>query len=85
MDAQKDVIKYIIKQIGSNLFSGKSIMNMSLPVDIFDSRSVLERCAGTFGYAPVLLREAAKSIDDIERISWIATFVTTMCLLELRV
>lgn len=36
IDAQKDVIKYVIRQIGTNLISGKSIMNMSLPVEIFD-------------------------------------------------
>ena len=32
MDMQKDVIKMIIKQLSSNIMSGKSIMNMSLPV-----------------------------------------------------
>ena len=41
MAAQKDVIKYIFKQIGSNILKGKSIMNMSLPVDIFDNKSLL--------------------------------------------
>lgn len=30
--AQKDILKMIIKQLGSNLLSGKSVMNMSLPV-----------------------------------------------------
>jgi hypothetical protein len=30
--AQKDVLKYVIRKIGTNLISGKSIMNMSLPV-----------------------------------------------------
>jgi hypothetical protein len=32
INAQKDVIKYVIRKIGTNLISGKSIMNMSLPV-----------------------------------------------------
>lgn len=31
----------ILKQIGSNLMAGKSIMNMSLPVEIFDDKSML--------------------------------------------
>jgi hypothetical protein len=30
--AQKDILKMIIKQLGSNLLAGKSFMNMSLPV-----------------------------------------------------
>ena len=41
MNAQKDVIKWVIRRIGTNLISGKSIMNMSLPVDIFDKRGLL--------------------------------------------
>jgi hypothetical protein len=85
MDAQKDVIKYIIKQVGSNLLSGKSIMNMSLPVDIFDSRSILERAAASFGYAPIFLSKAFQSTDDIEQMSMVATFMSTAALLELKV
>lgn len=85
IDAQKDVLKYILKQIGSNLFSGKSVMNMSLPVDIFDQRSILERCAGSYGYAPIFLQQAAKATDDLSRVAWIATFMATTCLLELRI
>jgi hypothetical protein len=84
MDAQKDVIKYIIRQVGSNLLSGKSIMNMSLPVDIFDSRSILERSAASFGYAPTFFTKASQSADDLEQISQVATFMATTALLELR-
>jgi hypothetical protein len=29
---QKNVIKLILKQLGSNVMAGKNIMNMSLPV-----------------------------------------------------
>jgi hypothetical protein len=32
LDVQKTVAKFIIKTISSNIISGKSIMNMSLPV-----------------------------------------------------
>ena len=39
----RGVITYIIKKIGSNLLSGKSIMNVSLPIYIFDQKSILER------------------------------------------
>jgi hypothetical protein len=41
IDAQKDTMKWIFKQLGANILKGKSIMNMSLPVDIFDHRSIL--------------------------------------------
>lgn len=39
---QRGILTYMIKKIGSNLFSGKSIMNVSLPINIFDPRSLLE-------------------------------------------
>lgn len=35
MQEQKKVLTYIIKRIGKNIFSGKGILNISLPVDIF--------------------------------------------------
>jgi hypothetical protein len=35
LKAQSSVLKDIVKSIGKNLFSGKSILNMSLPVTVF--------------------------------------------------
>lgn len=60
MNAQKKVLGYIIKKMGSNLFSGKGITSISLPVDVFSTESNLERVARMFTYAPLLLEEASK-------------------------
>ncbi len=38
---QKNVIKFILSQVAKNVLTGKSIMNISLPVDIFSSKSNL--------------------------------------------
>lgn len=65
IDAQKDVIKYILKQIGTNLLAGKSVMNMSLPVEIFDSRSILERSSASMGYVPSLFLPASKIPNEV--------------------
>ena len=43
LQKQRNVIGHLVKKIGSNFFSGKSIMNISLPIDIFDCRSMLEQ------------------------------------------
>lgn len=43
INKHRSTISYIIKKIGSNLLSGKSIMNVSLPIYIFDHKSLLER------------------------------------------
>jgi hypothetical protein len=33
--AQNNVLKNVFKNIGKNFFSGKSILNISLPVQVF--------------------------------------------------
>ena len=38
---QKGSLLYIIKQVGANIISGKSVLNVSLPVDIFQPRTLL--------------------------------------------
>lgn len=48
----------IIKQLGTNLMSGKSIMNMSLPVEIFDKRSMLDVIADSLGFISHYLTKA---------------------------
>jgi hypothetical protein len=42
MQKQDKVISFVLKKMGSNLIKGKSIMNVSLPIDIFDKRSLLQ-------------------------------------------
>ena len=45
--------------------SGKSIMTMSLPVEIFDDYSTTESFASNFGFVPLFMRKALKE-DRIE-------------------
>lgn len=37
MAAQKKVLGFIVKKMGSNLISGKGITSISLPVDVFST------------------------------------------------
>ena len=55
MQEQKKVLTYILSKIGKNLLTGKGILNISLPVDIFTTDSNLESLAKCFAYAPILL------------------------------
>lgn len=45
--------------MGGNLLKGKSLLSISMPVDIFDNRSNLERTAYSFSFAPTYLEKAA--------------------------
>ena len=40
---QKSVISHLFKKLASNLIQGKSLMNISFPVQVFETKSVLER------------------------------------------
>lgn len=42
IEKQRSVAGYLIKSIGLNIIKGKSIMNVSLPINIFDTRTILE-------------------------------------------
>lgn len=60
MDDQKSVLKFVLSKIGKNIMSGKSILNISLPVDIFTSKSNLELFSQSLCYAPILLEKSHK-------------------------
>jgi len=69
---QKSALKLIIKQITSNLMAGKSILNMSLPVELFSDDSTLEGFAKIFGFVPYFMNEAVKHADVVEQIKYVA-------------
>ena len=71
---QKGVIGHIMKQFSMNLLQGKSIMNISFPVQVFEPRSVLERLANTFKYAPNFLQKAGNTFDSLEQFKLVISF-----------
>lgn len=42
LSKQRGSISYIIKKLGAHIMKGESVMNISLPVFMFDERSLLE-------------------------------------------
>lgn len=74
MEMQKGVLKYVISKMGKNLMSGKGILSVSLPVDIFGTESNLERTARVMGYAPRFLEKAVASKDVVERFKYVIVF-----------
>jgi hypothetical protein len=61
----------VLKQMGSNLMAGKSIMSMSLPVEIFDTASMLEVLANMMGFFPRFISEAVNATDPIEQMKFV--------------
>lgn len=71
---QKQVLGQLIRQFGSNIFSGKPVMGLSLPVTIFEPRSHLERYAYGLIYAPHFLGKAGQTTDTLEQFKLAITY-----------
>ena len=78
---QRSTLLYLAKRIGVNLLTGKSIMNISLPIKIFEPRSFLEKIAGDFRFAPYFLNKAMETTDPVDRVRVITTW--HVCSLQL--
>jgi Oxysterol-binding protein len=77
MSVQKGVLGDLIRRAGAAIVNGDSIMNISLPVRIFEARSFLERITDTWCFAPIFLTRAAAATDPIERIKYCMTFLVS--------
>ena len=64
---QRKLVFNLIKQIGGNILRGKSIMNISLPVYVFEPTSLLQRVTSFYAYAPELLLPIPSIQDPVEK------------------
>ena len=63
--------KYLILKFGKNLFEGKSIINVSFPIILYDQRTYAQVFAYEHKLAPYFLSRAALCKDKIEKLKWI--------------
>lgn len=63
--SQNNVIKYIMSTLKKNLFSGKGILNISLPVEIFNVDSNLQRLCEAMSLAPDFLEKKTPKTDSL--------------------
>jgi len=75
LESQKGVMTHLIKSFGANLIQGKSVVNVSLPVRIFEPRSFLQRIPDAWCYAPIFLTKAAFAELPLQRFLHVITFM----------
>ena len=63
--------KYLIAKMGKNILTGKSILNVSFPVFIFDKRTLHQAFCHEQRLAPYYITRAIYSPDVLERLKWI--------------
>ncbi len=64
---QRRLVFTILKQIGTNFFSGKSVMDVSFPMTVFEPFTTLERVADLCVYMDPMLLPIAELEDPLER------------------
>ena len=78
-DEKKQIIykavKYLVEKMGKNILHGKSILNISFPVFIFDKRTLQMSFACEQRLAPFYLTKAYYSHDKIERLKWVTAYL----------
>ena len=81
MEAQKKILGFVVRKIGTNLLAGKSVLSISLPVQIFSTESNLERLARTFVYAPLVLEKVSNNESPLEQLKQVLIISLTHSLL----
>jgi hypothetical protein len=73
VDKQSGIIKVVLTQLTKCLWSGTA-MSLSLPIRIFEPRSMLERYTDWFAFAPELLGKAGTCKDRVESFKYVILF-----------
>lgn len=63
--------KFLITKFGQNLFEGKSIINVSFPIFLYDKRTYAQVFAYEHRLAPYFLSHAAFIKDKMEKLKWV--------------
>lgn len=71
---QKGLIGDMLRKIMQSIADGRGVVGVSLPVRIFEPRSLLERIVDWWKFAPIFLNKAAKCEDQIERMKLVVAF-----------
>ena len=65
---QRSVAVYIIKKISSNILAFENIMNVSMPIYIYEERSYLERFQNDQLFIPSFVDKVMSTNDPLEKI-----------------
>ena len=70
--------KYLIGKFGKNLFEGKSIINVSFPIILYDKRTYAQVLSYEFRLMPYFMTRACLAKDKIEKLKWIVVHLISI-------
>lgn len=65
----------IVKEVGNSILDGRDLSTLTLPIDLFEPCSFLEKMCVSWSYAPTFLTTAAHATDPVERLKLVMCFV----------
>lgn len=74
---QRKILGHMLKEIAKYLKERRSLMSLSLPVYIFEPKSLLHRVCYMLGYAPIFLERAATE-EAMERFKLVLAFSVSL-------
>lgn len=74
VNSQAGVFKEIAVQLAKNIFRGGSVISLSLPIRVFEEKSMLEKYCDWWVHAPNLLKQAGKLSDPLESLKHVICF-----------
>lgn len=77
LEKSKGVVTHVIKQAATKIFTGQDVVGVSLPVRIFEGRSLIERIGDWHSFAPQYLRQAGRIEDHLERFKLCISFAVS--------
>ena len=82
IENQKRVMAWLLKKIGNNMLKGQSVMNISLPVYIFDKRTMLQVFAFELKEAPYILPKVYYIQNKFEKLKYMTVFFLSQIVLS---
>ena len=74
LEQQRAAIFELVRDMGKQLLMGKvNLVNMSMPVKMFEPRSYLQKLADVWVYSRMLSTAAAQE-DPVQRMQWVLTW-----------
>ena len=82
IENQKKIMSYLLKNVGKKLMKGQSVMNISLPVYIYDKRTMLQIFAYELKESPFILSKVYYTQDSIEKLKYMTVFFISQIVLS---
>ena len=81
IENQKRIMSFLFKKIGKKLLNGQNVMNISLPVYIFDKRTMLQIFAYELKEAPFILSKVYYIQNILEKLKNMTVFLLSQFVL----